>query len=200
MHRRLAAATALGATLLLGACTPDAPQPPPPPSSGPPEPSASSSPTHASPSPTTSQHEDLLEAQRLYRAEFRDEIQVIQDGGATALPPAIRNRTTGIYRSDLLRDFRSQKMSGDRQIVSGKLVGIAAGRWTSSKVTIKSCEDYSKVRSVDRHGKPIDRAPGPKVVQTVTFVKHHDVWLISAADPAVVQDFHGTPCNRKWIS
>jgi hypothetical protein len=200
MHRRLAEATALCATLLLGACTPDAPQPPPQPSSGPTEPSASSSPTPTSPSPTTSEHADLLEVQELYKAEFAAENEVLKRGGANSLPADIRDRTTGIYRRVLLHSFRSEKAAGRRQTVTGELLGIANARWTSSLVTFKSCEDYSRVRWVGTQGKPIRRKPGVRVVQTVRVVKHSKTWLIAAATPTVVKDFRDAPCNGRWLS
>jgi hypothetical protein len=198
MHRRLAAATALCATLLLGACTPDAPQPPPQPSSGPTEPSASSSPTPTSPSPTTSEHADLLEVQELYKAEFADEISVLKAGGSNALPPAILNRTSGVYRKVVLSSFREQKKKHQRMVAGPKLLGVAMGKWTPTKVKFRACVDFTTVETVDKNGHKITTKPGSRVVQTYMVLKRHQQWRINSASGKAVNDFTSAACNGRW--
>jgi hypothetical protein len=200
MHRRLAAATALCATLLLGACTPDAPQPPPQPSSGPTEPSASSSPTPTSPSPTTSEHADLLEVQELYKAEFAAENEVLKQGGATSLPSDIRARTTGTYQRDVLAVLRNEKKRGEHLVVPGKLRGIKMRRWAPSKVVFDACEDFSGLKSADKDGHIVHRPPGTRGVQTVTVIMRDGRWRIAYADAKVVKNFRGSGCDGKWYS
>ncbi|GAB3919393.1 hypothetical protein GCM10011575_30310 [Microlunatus endophyticus] len=208
MHRRLAAATTICATLLLAACTQHAPQPPPPPSPGPTMPSdpptsaspASSNPTPGRSTPTTSEHADLLKVQSLYKDEFASETQVLKHGGADRLPLDIRRRTAGSYQQEVLQDFRSTKKSHTHLEVGGRLLGIAMDKWSPARVTFQSCEDYSGAKSVDKHGKPVDNKQGVRVVQKFTAVKHQEAWLFSSVTPKVVKDFRSAPCDGNWYS
>lgn len=201
MHRRLIAATTLCATLLLAACTQQAPQPPPPPPSGPkmpsdPPPSATPSPT---PSPNSKEHADLLHIQDLYKTEFAAETRVLMQGGATTLPPAIKNRTWGAYQQSVLESFKEQKASGQRVITGGRIVGVAMGKWTPEVVKFQACEDYTHVKSVDRKGHPVGK-PGARVVQTYEVVKEHGSWRFDSSTGKAVKDFKNAPCDGKWYS
>lgn len=201
MHRRLAAAVALSATLLLSACTDDAPQPPRP-SQGPkmPSDSPSSSSMATSTSPRPTKHADLLKVQALYKTEFAEETKVLKAGGANKLPPTIRQQTTDPYQHSVLESFRAQKKEGGRLVVGGKIVGVAMGKWTPTEVTFQACEDYTNVKSVDKHGNIEQNGPGVRTVQKYLVVKIQNSWRIKDAHNKDVKDFTHSPCNGTWYS
>lgn len=200
MQRRLTTAAALSAVLLLGACT-EKISPPPPLPSYPKIPS--DSPTASpQPSPAASdqKHADLLAVQDLYKAEFADENSVLKQGGADRLPESIGRRTSGPYKKFVLNTFRDAKRKGTHLVTPGKIFGVEMGTWTSAKVTFKACEDYSHVKTLDRHGKNTTKTPGPKVVQTYEVIKRDGAWRINDASGKPIEDHQSAPCDGKWYS
>lgn len=201
MRRRLAAAATLCAALLLAACTQQAPKPPPP-TSGPTM--ASDPSTSAAPSPYQSpgeqKHQDFLSVQSVFKAEFDEETRVLMKGGAEAVTPGVRQRTANPYQTVVLNSFRTEKKNGWRMAVGGKLLGITMRTWAPGKVTFQACEDFSRVKTVNRQGKTVKQKPGARTIQKFIAVKTDGVWRIKDGYATIVNTFQNAPCNETWYS
>ena len=144
MHRRLAAAVALGVTLLLAACTQPAPQPPPPPPSGPKMPSDPA--TSASPSPSPDPEKAIDNAViKAYRGQFDEYNRLDMQGGTDKPTQKLLKTTSGTHREAVMTALQEDKHDGIHALNAGRLLGVVvkAGAGTTRDVT--ACEDYTHV-------------------------------------------------------
>lgn len=200
MHRRLAAAMTLSATLLLSACTNDAPQPPPPPSGGPTMPSVS--PTSASQSTTPSaspsldqEAADKAAVERAYRIQFAEFNRLEMAGGATRATQRLRDSASGQNLKHLLMWLKEDKETGQRQVNPARLTGVVGGPGTTKRRSVTACEDYSEVKWT-RHGKSFDPPGSTKTVQRATVLKGTDgKWRVDLIASTPVHDFDKAICG-----
>lgn len=199
MHRRLAAAATLCATLLLAACTQHAPQPPPPPASGPKMPS--DAPSSAAPSPSASptadpDAADKAAVEKAYRTQFAEFNRLEMAGGAPKLTRALLDTTSGVYRRLLLSSLRSDSRDHIHQVNSGKLVSVVVGPGNHSRRKLTACEDYSHSSWVRKDGSKV------KVDQPILYVQHSTAkrgsdgkWRIDYTSTATVKKLTTAACH-----
>jgi hypothetical protein len=196
MHRRLAAAATICATLLLAACTEQAPQPPPPPTPGPTMPS--DPPTSATPSPSPKsdpEAADRAAVENAYRAEFAEVNRLEIAGGATKPTPTLRATASGQNLEHLMTFLKNDHKLGTRQVNSGRLAGVVAGSGTATRRELTACEDYSRVKW-SRHGKPLNPGGPRRVVQRATAIKGKDgKWRIDLVRSTAVKSFPDSVCR-----
>jgi len=196
MHRRLAAAATLCATLLLAGCAQHAPQPPPPPSSGPSMPSDPQSSESPSPSPSEDPAAvDKAAVEKAYRSEFAEVNRLEIAGGATKPTKTLLDTASGQNLEHLVAFLKNDHKLGTRQLNSGRLAGVVAGKGTKTRRDVTACEDYSQVKWL-RHGKPLNPGGPRRVVQRATAVKGEDgKWRIDLVRSTAVKSFAGSICG-----
>lgn len=199
MHRRLAAAATLCATLLLAACTQHAPQPPPPPASGPKMPS--DAPSSAAPSPSASPTADPEAAdeeavKQAYRKSFSELNRLEVAGGANELTQVLLNTTSGQHRQHYLQFLRDAKRRHIHQTKPGILVGISIGSYSASTVHFTACEDYSKTAWMKANGSKVNVKQPVRYLQHAIAKKGKDHrWRIDYIETTDVKSFRGLPCG-----
>lgn len=200
MHRRLAAAATLCATLLLAACTQHAPQPPPPPASGPKMPSDAPSSAAPSPSPTPSPSPDSdavarAAAERAYRTQFAEFNRLEMAGGATHATKTLADSATGKNLQHLLTWLKEDKQTGQRQVNPARLAGVGGGQGNARRRSVTACEDYSKVKWT-RHGKPFRPGGASRILQHAIVLKGSDgKWRVALVDSTAVKSFSKASCG-----
>jgi hypothetical protein len=183
----LALALALSLSFALGSCTfPRAPSPAP-------HPSVTTSPSESS--AEKKQRLAFEEAETAYRHNMDEQDRLYASGGVQEPTQVLEDTTTGAYLDFIIDDLRYIKREGLHILGPTSIVGVAHIAWTGDTVSLKTCEDNSKSRVLDRSGR--DRTPktSRRYVQILSVVKAGGRWKVAEGETQKVDSFRSQDCG-----
>lgn len=182
------------AALLAGGCTPESgptqstsPSPPP---------SASASPTPTENAQERQQRLDFEAAKEAYLAATSEFDRLLMSGGARKPTPALLATTSGDYQRALmyvLQTFKTNRWHSDRPILQ---IAVIRGGWSPDELDLTACEDTSKVRYLDRHGKEVLTDRKRRYVHLLTAKKTKGQWKIATIESEAVKSFTHEACGK----
>ena len=132
---------------------------------------------------------DWEAAEKAYRASISESNRLHQLGGDKLTSPALKAVATGRYlqlESDSLRYLKSRgwRFRGGVTIVSIKRVG----GWSTSRLSLTSCEDNSTWRVIDRNGRDVTPKSQPDYIQALELIQDQRRWKVTDVASLKVDD------------
>lgn len=154
--------------------------------------------TAATPSETDLQREMRLDGEaavRTYRSAIAVTDRLYSGGGVTTAPSELTAVATGRYLDVTMSGLKLLKRNGWHTSKPATVLGAYAQGWSQGKMTVKACEDVTKVRVLDAAGR--DRTPkgDRRYVQSYTVIRAKGVWRVSDLESQQVKSFDTYGCN-----
>lgn len=138
---------------------------------------------------------DYEAAEAAYRAVTAELNRVAAAGGTNAATAKMLATATDDYLAFQLRSLQSAKKKGWRTFGTTRIVGVARRGWSSREIGLTTCEDNSKVRILDKHGRDVTPDSNRRYVQTLTVKTVASRWKVAAATTQRVPDFESRDCG-----
>jgi hypothetical protein len=154
--------------------------------------------TAATPAETELQREMRLDGEAAvatYRRALAVTKPLYDAGGLTEAPSQLTAVATGDYLELTMRDLRALKKGRLHTAGESKIAAAFPLGWSEGEMTVKACEDVTKVRVLDAAGR--DRTPkgDRRYVQSYTVIFTKGVWRVSDVESQQVKSFDTYGCN-----
>ena len=132
---------------------------------------------------------DKEAAKKAYLAGFAETDRIAMAGGAEKATKKLTDNFSGTYLEgnlEALQLFAKNGWHTDRAATTR--VATDQG-WNASKIELTACEDSTKVRTLDKSGKEVNKGGVRLIVQTLVAKKTGDRWKIDSQTSRPVKTF-----------
>lgn len=142
------------------------------------------------------ERQDYESAERAYRSITGEVDRLAAAGGASEPTALMRATATGAYLEFQMESLRIAKKKGWRTTGPTNIVGIARRGWSSTSISLSSCEDNSKIRVLNRYNRDVTPKSSRRYIQNLTIKRVDKSWKVATATTQVVPDFQNRDCGQ----
>jgi len=132
---------------------------------------------------------DKEAAKNAYVNGWTEMDRLVMAGGADKPTKKLTDDFSGTYLADNVEALQLFKKNGWHNDKSAPLRVTADQGWSASKIELTACEDSSKVRTLDRSGREVNKGGVRLIVQTLVAKKTGDRWKIDSQTSRPVKTF-----------
>jgi uncharacterized protein YciI len=151
--------------------------------------SAAPSPTPTENAQERQQRLDFEAAEKAYLTAFAESGRLAMSGGTSKPTKVLLDNIGGQYLAGQLNDLKVLKQNGWRADRPSTTSVSADGGWSPEELTLKACEDGSKLKLLDKNGREVGKDRPMRFVQTLTATRDSGRWKITDVSSDIVKTF-----------
>jgi hypothetical protein len=132
---------------------------------------------------------DKAAAKNAYLDGWTEMDRLAMAGGADKPTKKLTDNFSGTYLAGNVEALQLFKKNGWHNDKSAPLKVTADQGWSASKIELTACEDSTKVRTLDKSGKEVNKGGVRLIVQTLVAKKTGDRWKIDSQTSRPVKTF-----------